>query len=123
MFVVFAFDLETCNVKNQLYCETYAAGVYHLNRLYECFNGDLTEKELQIERENVRVFDCENNNPILDMINYVINNYEGKPKIITDKHGKKIISSNKYQFVGHNASGFDNYILLNSLPESYTSIK
>ena len=34
---VFAFDLETCNAENQLYCEAYAAGVYHLNNLNECF--------------------------------------------------------------------------------------
>ena len=74
MFAVFAFDLETCNIENQLYCEAYAAGVYHLNRLYECFKGDLTEKELEIERENVNVFDRRNNNLVLDMINYVINN-------------------------------------------------
>ena len=87
MFAVFAFDLETCNVKNQLNFEAYAAGVYHLNRLYECFNGDLTKKELQNERENVHVFDRESNNPVLDMINYVINNYKGAPKTITNKHG------------------------------------
>ena len=68
----------------------------------------MTEKELQIERENVHVFDRENNNPVLDMINYVIDNNRGKPKIITNKHGKKIVSSYKYQMVGHNASGFDN---------------
>ena len=88
MFAVFAFDLETCNVKSQLFCEAYAAGVYHLNCSYECFNGDLTEKEIQIEREKVHVFDHENNNPVLDMINYVINNYKRKSKIITKKHGK-----------------------------------
>ena len=87
MFAVFAFDLETCNVKNQLIFEAYAAGVYQLNRLYECFNGDLTEKELQNERENVHVFDREHNNPVLDMIIYVINNYKGTPKTITNKHG------------------------------------
>ena len=74
MFVVFAFDLETCNVENQKYCEAYAARVYHLNRLYECINGDLKEKELQIERKNVHVFDRENNNPVLDMIDFVTNN-------------------------------------------------
>ena len=33
------------------------------------------------------------------------------------------MSSYKYQFDGHNASGFDNYIVLNSLPESHTSVK
>ena len=34
MYAVFAFDLENCNVNNQLYCESYSANVYHLNRLY-----------------------------------------------------------------------------------------
>ena len=27
MHAVFAFDLQTCNVENQFYCEAYAAGV------------------------------------------------------------------------------------------------
>ena len=123
MFAVSAFDLETCNVENQIYCEPYAASVYHLNSLRECFNDDLKEKELQMERENVLVPDPENNNPVLHMIEYVINNYKGKPKIIINKHGKKMIWSYKYQFVGHNASGFDNYIVLKSIPKSYTSVK
>ena len=34
----------------------------------------LTEKELEIEREHVHVFDRENNNPVTDMIAYVIKN-------------------------------------------------
>ena len=87
MFAVFAFDHETCNLEIQIYCEAYGAGVYHLNRLYECFNGDLTEKELEIERKHVHVFDRENNNPVLDTINYVINNNKGKPKTVTNKYG------------------------------------
>ena len=33
MYAVFAFDLETCNVEGQLYCEPYAAGIYRFNRL------------------------------------------------------------------------------------------
>ena len=49
MFAVFVFDLETFNVENELYWEAYAAGVYHLGRLYEGCNGALTEKELEIE--------------------------------------------------------------------------
>ena len=69
------------------------------------------------------MFDRENNNPVMDMITCVIENYKGKAKIITSKHNNKIISSYKYQFVGHNASGFDNYIVLNSLPKSYKNIK
>ena len=50
MFAVFAFDLETCNVENQLYCEAYAAGFYHLNSLYECFKGDLTKKRVRYRK-------------------------------------------------------------------------
>ena len=30
---VFSFDLETVNVPYQEFCETYAAGCYHLDRL------------------------------------------------------------------------------------------
>ena len=59
----------------------------------------------------------------MDMIAYVIENYKGKPKIITDKYDGSIISSYKYQFVGHNDFGFDNYIVLNCLPKTYTNIK
>ena len=34
-----------------------------------------------------------------------------------------MIFSYKYQVVGHNASGFDNYIVLNTLPKSYFNNK
>ena len=57
------------------------------------------------------------------MISYVINNYKGKPRYVINKHGARILSSYKYQLVFHNASGFDNYIVLNSLPSSYKCIK
>ena len=33
------------------------------------------------------------------------------------------MSSYKYQIVGHNASGFDNCIVLKTLPKSYTNVK
>ena len=57
------------------------------------------------------------------MIVYVINIYKVKPKYVIDKHGNRIISSSKYQKVGHNASDFDNYLVLNSLPSSYKCTK
>ena len=69
---VFAFDLETCNVEYSEYCESYAAGVYHLNNLHWCFNGSLNKEEPAIERSKVHVFDRENSNPVLKMIDYVI---------------------------------------------------
>ena len=51
LFLVSSFHLETVNVPYQEYCEAYAAGCYHLDRLKECYNGDLSEEELKIERE------------------------------------------------------------------------
>ena len=36
---------------------------------------------------------------------------------------RKTVSSYNYQMFGHIASGFDKYIVLKSLPKSYTSVK
>ena len=119
LYNVFAFDLETCNVEYSECCESYAAGVYHLNNLNWCFIGNLGKKELANERSKVHVFDRENGNPVMEMIDYVRNKYKGKPKYVANKYGKRVVSSYKNQMVGHNAIGFDNYIVLNSLPNSY----
>ena len=120
LFAVFSFDLETVNMPYQAFCETYAAGCYHLDRLKECYNGDLTEEELESERQHVHIFDRANNNPVLDMIKYITTNYKGMPKYFKDKNGEFKISSYRYQLIGHNASGFDNAIVLNLLPKEYT---
>ena len=96
--------------------------MYHLNNLYWCFNGNLNKKELAIERSKVHVFDGGNGNRVFKLIDYVINIYNGKPKYVINKNRNRILSSNKCQMVGHNASGFDNYIVLNSLPSSYRLI-
>ena len=121
LFAVFSFEVETVNVPYQEFCEAYGAGCYHLDRLKECYNGDLTKEELEIGRQYVHIFDRENNNPVLDMIKYIISNYEGKPKYFKDKNGEFKISSYRYQLIGHNASGFDNDIVLNSLLKEYTN--
>ena len=120
---VFPFDPEGCDAEYSEYCGPHAAGVYHLNNLYECFNGDLNEPELAVERNKVHLFDREDDNPVLKMIDYVMKNYRGQPKYVINKYRKQVLSSYKYQTVGHNASGFDNYIVLNSLPNSYKGIK
>ena len=78
LFAVFSFDLENVNVPYQEFCETYAAGGYHLDRSKECYNGDLTEEELEIKRQHVHIFDRANNNPVPDMIKYITTNYKGK---------------------------------------------
>ena len=35
------------------------------------------------------MFDKENNNPVTDMIAFVIENYKGKPKLVTDEYDMK----------------------------------
>ena len=59
LYNVFAFDLETCIVEKSEYCEPYGAGVYYLNNLHWCFNGDLDKEDFAIERSKVHVFDRE----------------------------------------------------------------
>ena len=119
LYNLFAVDLETCNVEYSENFEPYASGVYHLNKLYWCFNGNSDKEELAIERSKVHEINRENGNPVLKMIEYVKNNLKGKPKKVINEYGKQVLSSYKYQIVGHNASAFDNYIVLNSLPSSY----
>ena len=123
VYNVFAFDLETCNIEYSEYCEPYSVVVYHLNNLYWCFNGNLDKEELAIERFIVHIFDRENDNPVLKVIDYVINNIKANQKIVINEYGKQVLSSYKYQMVGHNASGFDNHIFLHSLPSSYKCIE
>ena len=118
LYGVIAFDVETCNVEYSEYCESIAADMYQLKDLYWCFDGNLNKEELAIDRSKVHVFD-EHSNSVLKIISYVISNYKGKPKYVINNHGARILSSNKYQMAGHNASGFDNYVVLNSLPSSY----
>ena len=119
--MVFSFNVETVNVPYQGFCEAYAASCYHLNRLKECYNGDLSEDELGIEREHVHIFERAKNNPVQDMINYITANYKGKLKYFRDKNGEFKISSFRYQLIGNNASGLDTAIVLNSLTKEYTN--
>ena len=72
---------------------------------------------------NNHVFERENNNPGMDMVAYVLENYQEKAKVVEKKFTKKINSLYKYQFVGHSAFGFDFYVVLNSLPKTDKNIK
>ena len=116
---IFAFDLEIFNVQSSEYFESYAGGAYHLNIFFEFFNGDLNERELFVGRLKIQMFQEKNGDPLLRMIDFIINNYGGQPKYGTKKHSKRVLLSWKYQMVGHNASVFDNCNVLNSLPSSF----
>ena len=123
LYGVFAFDLGICNVESSENCDSYASGVYHPNILYLCFNEDLNEEELGIEKSEVHVFDRENGIPVLKMIDSVTDIYKGQPNYNTNKYGKRVLSSYKYQLDGHNASGFEKFKVLNSLPSWYKRIE
>ena len=118
---VFVFDLETHN--DQEFAEAYAAGLYDVNRLKDCWYRDLNSNELIIERRNVNVFDSSNGNCIMNMPNYISKNDEGDERTYIDRDGDEIISSYRLLLVAHNSSGFDSWVVLNSLVKEITDLK
>ena len=118
---VFVFDLETHN--DQEFAEAYAAGLYDVNRLRDRWHGDLSPAELVIERENVTVFDASNGNCVMNMLKYISKNYEGYERTYIDKDGDEIVSSYRLLLVAHNSSGFDSWVVLNSLIKEITDLK
>ena len=117
----FVFDLETHN--DQEFAEAYAAGLYDVNRLRDRWHRDLTPDELVIQRENVTVFDASNGNCVMNLLKYISENYEGDERTYSDKDGDEIVSSNRLSLVAHNSSGFDSWIVLNSLIKDITDLK
>ena len=118
---VFVFDLETHN--DQEFAEAYAVGLYYVNRLTDCWYRDLNSDELIIERKNVTVFDASNGNCIMNMLKYISENYDGDERTYIDKDGDEIISSYRLLLVAHNSSGFDSWVVLNSLVKEITDLK
>ena len=118
---VFVFDLETHN--DQEFAEAYAVGLYDVNRLRDRWHRDLTNNELIIERENVNVFDASNGNCVMNMLKYISDNYEGDERAYIDRDENEIVSSYKLLLVAHNSSGFDSWVVLNSLIKDITDLK
>ena len=118
---VFVFDLETHN--DQEFAEAYAAGLYDVNRLHDKWDRDLTPDELVMERKNVLIFDASNGNCVMNMLKYISENYDGDERTYIDKDGDEIISSYRLFLVAHNSSGFDSWVVLNSLIKDITELK
>ena len=118
---VFVFDLETHN--DQEFAEAYAVGLYDVNRLKDCWYRDLNSNEKLIERNHVNVFNASNGNCIMNMLKYISKNYDGDERTYIDKDGDEIISSNRLLLVAHNSSGFDSWVVLNSLVKEVTDLK
>ena len=83
----------------------------------------MTPDELILERKNVTVFDTSNGNCVMNMLKRISENYEGDERTYIDKDGNEIISSYKLLLVAHNSSGFDSWVVLNSLIKDITDLK
>ena len=118
---VFVFDLETHN--DQEFAEAYATGLYDVNRLRDRWHRELTNNELVIERKNVTVFNASNGNCIMNTLKYISENYDGDERTYIDKDGDEIVSSYRLSLVAHKSSGFDSWVVLNSLVKELTDLK
>ena len=106
---VFVFDLKTYN--DQEFAEAYAAGLYDVYRLRDKWDRDSTPEEIQTERKCVIVFDQSCGNPVMNMLK----NYEGDERTFIDEDGDEVVSSYRILLLAHNASGFESWVVLNSL--------
>ena len=118
---VFVFDLETHN--DEEFAEAYAAGLDDVNRFRDKWDIDLTGNELVLEKQNVTVFDASNGNCVMNMLKYISENYEGDERTYIDKDGDEIVSSYRLLLVAYNSSGFDSWVVLNSLIKEITDLK
>ena len=83
----------------------------------------MNSNELVIERKNVTVFDGSNGICIMNMLKYISEKYDGDERSYIDKDGDEIISSYGLLLVAHNSSGFDSWVVLNSLVKEITDLK
>ena len=118
---MFVFDLETYN--DRKFAESYAPGLCDLNRLQEKWDRDLTPDKIVTEKDNGIVFDGYNGNSVMNMLKNISENYEGDERTYIDKDGDEIVSSYRLLLVAHNASGFDSWVVLNSLVKEITELK
>ena len=57
------------------------------------------------------------------MLKYISENYQGDGRTYIDEDGDKIVSSYRLLLVAHISSGFDSWVLLNSLVKDITDLK
>ena len=118
---MFVFDLETHN--DQEIAEAYAAGLYDVNRFRDKRDRGFTSDELETEREKFTVFDGSNGNPVMNKLKYISENFDGDERTYIDKDGDEIVSSYRLLLLAHISSGFDNWVVLNSLVKEITDLK
>ena len=72
---MFVSDSETYN--GQEIAEAHAAGLYDVNCLRDRWDRVLSPEQIEIERKSVIVFDKSCGNPVMNMLKFTSENYEG----------------------------------------------
>ena len=83
----------------------------------------MCEEELRIERYNVTVFNAIGESPIIELLQYISENYTCGETLCFNEHGGEVVRSYYILLLAHNASGFDNWIVLKSLDRETKNIK
>ena len=73
--------------------------------------------------EKFSVFDGSNGNPVMNTHKYFSEIYEEGERTYIDKDGDELVSSYRLSLVAHNSSGFDSWLVLNSLVKEITELK
>ena len=61
--------------------------------------------------------------PVMNMLKYISENYDGGKRLYVDKDGDEKVSSYRLLLVAHNSSGFDTWVELNSLVKEINRFK
>ena len=101
---MFVFDLETFNV--QEFAEAYAAGLYDVNRLQDRWDTDSTPDEIVTEEDTFIVFEGCYAKPVVTMLKYISEIYEGDEMTYFDKDWDETVSSYSLFLIAHIASEF-----------------
>ena len=94
-----------------------------MNHLRDRWYQDLTPERILTEKDNVTVSEECNANPVMNVLKYSSENYERDESIYIDKDRAELFSSDRFLLVAHNASGFDSWVLWNSLVKEITELK
>ena len=106
------FDLETFN---KLRAVPYCSCVYNLGKILGKYHRDISEQEYQKCLNDCVVF--KGTNCINGMLDHVLA-FKEEPKKVKNK-----IVENDLYMITHNGSGFDSYVVLNSLPQWRSVVK
>ena len=98
--------------------------IWKKNRKDSLLNGvDEIDKNFKYVKNKINEFDASNGNCVMNKLKYISEDYDGDVRTYVDKDGDEIISSYRLLLVAHNSSGFDSWIVLNSLIKDITDLK